>query len=95
MFGSQRTQGHDVAQREPLVVVRCDRSPYASDAALANTSFTLVRNELDLIWETSAGPARRAARHLVKSPQCVRVNMCESDRLRWPNTVGVIPHGGK
>jgi hypothetical protein len=31
----------------------------------------------------------------MRGPQCVRVNVCKSDRLRGPNTVGFIPHGGK
>jgi hypothetical protein len=50
-------------------------------AALVKASITLVGNELDLVWEISARPAPRAARHLVKSPQCVRVNVCKSNRL--------------
>jgi hypothetical protein len=39
--------------------------------------------------------ASMAAWRLVKGPQYVRVKVCKSDRLRYSNTVGFIPHCGK
>src|SRR5687768_1975843 len=62
---------------------------------LVRASFTLVRSEADLAQETSARPAPRAARRLVKNPQCVRVKVCKSNSLRWSNAVGFIPHWSK
>jgi hypothetical protein len=58
-------------------------------------SFPLVWSEADLTRGISARPASMAAQHLVKGPQCARANVCKFHRLRWFNTVGFIPHGGK
>src|SRR5215475_6282830 len=63
--------------------------------ALVKASFTLVGNELDLVWEISPWPGPRATRRLVKSPQCARVKGWKFTRLRRSDTVGFIPHGGK
>jgi hypothetical protein len=63
--------------------------------ALVNTSFTLVGSEADLVWETLARPAPRAAWCIEVGPQSVRVKVCQSSGLRWSNKVGFIPHRRK
>ena len=78
------------------VGTRCSQTRRCrSPAALATTVYTLVGSELDLAQEISARQAPRAAWRIGNGPQRVRVKVCQSDRLRWSNTVGFIPHGGK
>ena len=76
---------HLTLRDRTIIDIQIDRAAtegksWVSLAALARTSFTLVGNEADRVREISACPAPRAARRLVKSPQCVRVNSWTSTR---------------
>jgi hypothetical protein len=75
--------------------VNAEGQPVGEEAALANTSYTLVRSELDRVWKTPAWPAPRATSCIGVGPQREKANMYTFNGLHCSNTVGFIAHGGK